>query len=97
MEKIAKYLKTARIEKGYSQQEIADLLNISRQSISNWENGKSYPDLENLILLSNICEFSLDSLKKANPRQKIKSQDFYKSQLELIEQLKRNLQNLMSA
>lgn len=55
-------LKKARLSKGYSQSEVANLLNISRQSISRWETNKSYPDIDNLIELSYIYEISIDEL-----------------------------------
>ena len=47
-----------------SQEELADMLNISRQSITKWENGQSFPDIQNLIQLSEICKVSIDRLVK---------------------------------
>lgn len=55
-------LRDIRIEKGYSQAAIAEKLNISRQAISRWENGYSYPDLDNLKLLSQIYNIPVDVL-----------------------------------
>jgi transcriptional regulator with XRE-family HTH domain len=55
-------LKTIRIERGFTQAEVADFLNISRQSISRWETDKSYPDIDNLIELSKYYEISIDDL-----------------------------------
>ena len=52
-----------RKKKGVSQQEVADTLYISRQSLSNWENGKNFPDVPMLIELSNYYGFSLDIIK----------------------------------
>lgn len=63
---IANQLKNYRIKSGLSQNEVANQLNLSRQSISKWENGKNFPDLDNLILLSNLYEVSLDELLKEN-------------------------------
>ena len=37
---------------------------VSRQTISNWENDKSYPDIQSLLLLSNLFDVSLDQLVK---------------------------------
>ncbi|UED82099.1 helix-turn-helix domain-containing protein [Lysinibacillus sp. CD3-6] len=54
-------LRELRKARGYSQQDIARELNISRQAISKWENGKSYPDLDNLILLSTFYDVPLDN------------------------------------
>lgn len=59
---LGKRLKKVRIEKGFSQAEVADFLNISRQSISRWETDKSYPDIDNLVELSKYYEVSIDEL-----------------------------------
>ncbi|MGK9185487.1 helix-turn-helix transcriptional regulator [Priestia filamentosa] len=59
-------LKKKREEKGFSQEYIAQELHISRQSISKWENGNCYPDLDNLIKLSNLYNVSLDELIKGD-------------------------------
>lgn len=47
-----------------SQEELANKLDLSRQSITKWENGQSFPDLQNLIQLSNIFKVSIDRLVK---------------------------------
>lgn len=49
-----------RKEKGYSQEELADKLNVARQTVSKWENGTTTPDFENLIELSKLFEISID-------------------------------------
>lgn len=59
-------LKNARISTGFSQNEIATILHVTRQSISKWENGRGYPDLDNLIMLSEIYKISIDDLLKEN-------------------------------
>lgn len=61
-EDISRQLKKARLEKGYSQSDVAKKLNISRQAISRWENGLAYPDIENLKLLGDIYDLSFDEL-----------------------------------
>ena len=55
-------LKNARIKKRLSQSDVANKLNISRQAVSRWENGKSVPDADNLALLSQLYGVSLDEL-----------------------------------
>ncbi len=55
-----------RKQKGISQEELADKLNISRQTLSKWESGNSTPDMEKLILLSDYFEISLDELVFGN-------------------------------
>ncbi|HAQ9448438.1 TPA: helix-turn-helix transcriptional regulator, partial [Enterococcus faecium] len=57
-------IKKSRHIKGISQSEVAKYLNISRQSISKWENDTSSPDINNLTLLSSLYEISIDDLLK---------------------------------
>ncbi|MDF0479891.1 helix-turn-helix transcriptional regulator [Vagococcus sp. PNs007] len=51
-----------RKEKGLSQKSLAEMLNISRQSISKWERDETIPDLKHLIQLTTLFNVSLDSL-----------------------------------
>jgi len=51
-----------RKQKGLSQEELANRMNVSRQTISKWEVGDSTPDMEKLIALSDLFEISLDEL-----------------------------------
>ena len=53
-----------RTEKSLSQGDLAEMLEVSRQSISKWENNSAVPDLEKIIRLSEIFEVSLDELVK---------------------------------
>ncbi|MFT8844787.1 MAG: helix-turn-helix domain-containing protein [Schleiferilactobacillus harbinensis] len=55
-------LKKIRLAKGYSQRFVAEQLNLTRQTVSKWENGRGYPDFENLILLSELYGVSIDQL-----------------------------------
>ncbi len=55
-------LQKIRAEKNISQEQLADKIGVSRQSISAWESGKSSPELEKLIALSELFEISLDEL-----------------------------------
>ena len=55
-------IKTFREKINLSQEELADKVYTSRQTISNWENDKTYPDINSLKLLSNIFDVSLDNL-----------------------------------
>ena len=61
-------LKRRRKEHRLTQEEVASKLGISRQSISKWENGNSYPDIDNLILLSELYGVSVDNLLRAKVR-----------------------------
>lgn len=51
-----------RKKRGWSQERLAQELNISRQAISKWETGQAYPDLETVICLSSIFNISIDEL-----------------------------------
>ena len=51
-------------EKNYSQEYLAEKLYVSRQTISNWENERSYPDIHNLLMMCNLFNVSLDDLVK---------------------------------
>lgn len=55
-------LRELRKEKHLTQEELAELLEVSRQSVSKWEQGISYPEVETLLLLSEKMCISLDSL-----------------------------------
>ena len=55
-----------RQEAQLSQEELANRVYVSRQTISNWENDKSYPDVNSLVLLSEIFQTSLDNLIKGD-------------------------------
>ena len=57
-------LQKLRKEKGLSQEALAEMLDVSRQAISKWEGGFSYPEMEKLIALTEIFGVTLDSLVK---------------------------------
>lgn len=63
---IGKKLKTARQGSGLTQEQVAERLYVSRQTISNWENEKSYPDIVSVIRLSDLYSISLDDLLKGD-------------------------------
>ena len=48
--------------KGWSQEDLADKLGLSRQAVSKWEVGTSKPDIDNVIKLSKLFEISIDEL-----------------------------------
>ena len=74
----ANRLTNLRKEKGYSQEELAEKIGISRQAISKWERAESSPDTDNLIELSRLYRISLDELLNSadyeEPSKKIDSQ-----------------------
>lgn len=61
---IAEKIRNARKEKAYTQEQAAESLMVSRQTISNWENGKSLPDVISVIRMSELYGISLDELLK---------------------------------
>ena len=63
---LGKQIKMHRQEAHLSQEELANRVYVSRQTISNWENDKSYPDVNSLVLLSEIFQISLDNLIKGD-------------------------------
>lgn len=60
-----------RTEKNLSQGDLAEMLNVSRQSISKWENNSAIPDLEKIVKLSEIFNISLDELVKGERKENI--------------------------
>ena len=61
---IGSKIKQARMEAKFTQEQIAEKLGVSRQTISNWENEKSYPDIASVLKLSDLYNVSLDYLLK---------------------------------
>lgn len=59
-------IKKYRNAMNWSQDELADKVFVSRQTVSNWENDKNYPDIKSLILLSEVFGISLDNLVKGD-------------------------------
>lgn len=57
-------LKEKRTQANYTQKELAEILNVSRQTISSWEVGRTYPDLDMIIALSDLYNTPLDLLLK---------------------------------
>lgn len=64
--KFGEKVKILRQEKGWSQEELAEKLNVSRQAVYKWESNKGYPDIKNLIEISNIFEVTIDELIKGD-------------------------------
>lgn len=59
-------IKKYRQQNNLSQEELANRVYVSRQTISNWENDKNYPDVNSLVLLSEVFQISLDKLIKGD-------------------------------
>ena len=61
---ISKCIKDARQNNNISQESLAEQLGVSRQTVSSWETGKSYPDIVSVIKMSDIFNISLDKMLK---------------------------------
>ena len=57
-------IKIGRTKKGLNQQEFADILNVTRQTVSNWETNKQAPDVHQLVQISLQLDITLDDLAK---------------------------------
>lgn len=78
---ISKQIKKYRLDSKLSQEVLAEKIFVTRQTISNWENGKNYPDINSLVLLSNLFGVSLDILVKGDleeMKEEIKTEDIKK-------------------
>ena len=64
--KIGVKLKEARLQAGLTQENVAEEIQVTRQTISNWETEKSFPDIVNVIKLSDLYNISLDQLLKGD-------------------------------
>ncbi|MBH0156325.1 helix-turn-helix transcriptional regulator [Fictibacillus sp. 5RED26] len=65
-------LKSVRKARGWSQEELAEKLFVSRQSVSKWENGQNYPSIEVIIKLSDLFEVTIDELLRTDEELKEK-------------------------
>ncbi len=59
---------TIRKEQQLTQEKFGELFHVTRQTVSNWENEKSYPDLQTLVDISNRFDISLDTLLKEDSK-----------------------------
>ena len=63
---IGKQIRKYRTSQKWSQDDLADRIFVTRQTISNWENDRNYPDIRSLVLLSTVFGISLDILVKGD-------------------------------
>ncbi len=69
-------IREARTEAGFTQEQAAEALGVSRQTVSHWENGRSYPDIVSVIRMSDLYSISLDHLLKERSSMKQTYMDF---------------------
>ena len=77
-EQIRNYRKQA----GMSQEKMAELIGVSRQAITKWENGTGTPDIANLVAIAELFQISLDELLLNEKRGKKQSEYLYESTTE---------------
>lgn len=65
---IANKIQTIRKEQDLTQEEFGNVFHVTRQTVSNWENEKSYPDLQTLVAISDRFGITLDTLIKEDPQ-----------------------------
>ena len=92
-------LQNLRKENKYSQEELADMLDISRQSVSKWESGQTYPEMDKLLVLCKIFNCSLeeltnDEISKVGREKKNGFNSFVDSFLDLITKTYKMISNM---
>ena len=80
-------LMSIRKTKGLSQEELGMELQVSRQTISKWESGQSYPDFQRLVMLSDYFDMTLDELVKDIDVQDVRDKNLTDEQVERFESL----------
>ena len=65
---IGNQIMSIRRERQLTQEQFGSLFHVTRQTVSNWENGKSYPDLQLLVAISDQFGISLDTLLKEDTK-----------------------------
>jgi transcriptional regulator with XRE-family HTH domain len=63
---LSRQIKTLRQRDGLSQEDLAERIYVTRQTVSNWETERTYPDVQSLLLLSVLFDVSLDELVKGD-------------------------------
>lgn len=66
MNNIGKTIKKVRAEKGMTQEQLAEQLHVTRQAVSNWEQGKTQPDIETLSAMAEAFELPVENLIYGN-------------------------------
>ncbi|WP_125570696.1 helix-turn-helix transcriptional regulator [Lacticaseibacillus songhuajiangensis] len=63
---IGEQLRKARTDAGMSQEQLAEIMAVSRQTVSNWENSRSYPDIERVMRMADLYHLSLDKMLRGD-------------------------------
>ena len=88
---IGSIIRKARQEKGLTQEAAAEALGVSRQTISNWENGRTYPDILSVICMSDVYAISLDRLLKEEDSVKQTYRDYLEESTNTVKSNERRM------
>ncbi|WP_208560381.1 helix-turn-helix domain-containing protein [Marinilactibacillus kalidii] len=66
--KIGDKIKEGRLNKGYTQEQVAEIINVSRSTVSSWEVNRTYPPLDILVTLGDLYDISLDVLLREDTK-----------------------------
>ena len=69
-DRFARTIKNARLKKGYTQSQLADLLNVSNKTISKWETGRGYPDITLLAKITSVLKLDYEELLQRKEKKK---------------------------
>lgn len=83
---IGERIKNLRLKRGFSQEYVAEKINVSRQAVSKWEKSKTKPDMKNLILLSELFEVSIEYI--VSGKEEMKENTFFLKKINLSKKSK---------
>lgn len=84
LEKIGKFIKERRTLKGITQEELSNKLNVSKQAVSKWERGKSFPDVGLLLDLSKELDVSVNDLLLGGDEGIVNGIIYYKNKVKKV-------------
>ena len=83
-----------RKEKGLSQEELGMEMQVSRQTVSKWEAGQSYPDFTRLVMLSDFFDMTLDELVKDIDVQEVRENSFTNEKIDSIYRVSQEMNSI---
>lgn len=84
-----------RKEKGLSQEELGMEMEVSRQTVSKWESGQSYPDFTRLVMLSDFFDMTLDELVKDIDVQEVREASLTNEKIDSIYRVSQNVDSIL--
>ena len=92
---IGELIRNARTGAGFSQEQAAEALGVSRQTVSNWETGKTYPDILSVIRMSDLYSVSLDHLLKEERSVKQTYKEYLEESTNVVRSNERKSQTIL--